>query len=58
MERKITLSMPAEKGATIIEYALIVGLVAIVAVVSMSILGNKTFTMLSDVNSNLNEAGM
>ena len=50
--------MPAEKGATIIEYALIVGLVAIVAVVSMSILGNKTFTMLSDVNSNLNEAGM
>jgi len=58
MERKITLSMPAEKGATIIEYALIVGLVAIVAVVSMSILGNKTFPMLSDVNSNLNEAGM
>ena len=58
MERKITLSMPAEKGATIIEYALIVGLVAIVAVVSMSILGNKTFTMLSDVNSNLNVAGM
>lgn len=47
----------AERGATVIEYALIVGLIALVAFASMSMVGNNTFTALREVSSNLDEAG-
>ena len=46
-----------EQGATIIEYALITGLIALVAVMAMPFIGNNTFTAIREVSSNLDEAG-
>jgi Flp pilus assembly pilin Flp len=46
-----------EQGATIIEYALITGLIALVAVIAMPFIGNNTFTAIREVSSNLDEAG-
>jgi len=42
-----------EKGATVIEYALIAALIAVVAIAGFSLLGKKVSTTLSTVNSGL-----
>jgi len=42
-----------EKGATVIEYALIAALIAVVAIAGFSLLGQKVSTTLSTVNSSL-----
>lgn len=57
MEKNAKLHRLAERGATVIEYALIVGLIALVAVVALPMVGNNTFTALREVSSNLDEAG-
>ncbi len=46
-----------EHGATIIEYALIAGLIALVAVIAMPFIGSNTYTAIREVSSNLDEAG-
>ena len=57
MEKNATLATLPERGATVIEYALIVGLIALVAVVALPMVGNNTFTALHEVSSNLDEVG-
>lgn len=42
-----------EKGATVIEYALIAALIAVVAIVGFRTLGTSVSTTLSEVNSAL-----
>lgn len=42
-----------EVGATVIEYALIAALIAVVAIVGFKALGSKVSTTLSTVNSGL-----
>lgn len=42
-----------EKGATVIEYALIAALIAVVAIVGFQTLGTSVSTKLSAVNSGL-----
>ncbi len=42
-----------EKGATVIEYALIAALIAVVAIAGFSLLGKKVSSTLSTVNSGL-----
>ncbi len=46
-----------EKGATMIEYALVVGLIALATFMTMSMVGNKTYTALREATSNLDDAG-
>jgi len=48
---------PREQGATVIEYALVVGLIALVSVLALSVVGNNTFTALREVSSNMNDVG-
>ena len=43
-----------EKGATVIEYALIAALIAVVTIVGFKTLGQSVATKLSAVNSGLN----
>lgn len=50
------MNKASEKGATIIEYALIAGLIALVAVLAMPFVGGKTYTALREVGSNLDES--
>lgn len=43
----------AEKGASLVEYALLVALIAVVAIVAIKALGNTVSAQFSRVNSNL-----
>lgn len=55
MNTAVATALRREQGATMIEYALIVGLIALVAVVAMPMIGNNTFTALREVSSNIDE---
>ncbi|MES3041723.1 MAG: Flp family type IVb pilin [Pseudomonadota bacterium] len=55
MMKILSMFMQHEKGATVVEYALIVGLIALVAFVAMPMVGNNTFTALREVSSNMDE---
>jgi len=44
-----------ERGATVIEYALVVGLIALVSVLALSMVGSNTYTALREVTSNMND---
>ncbi len=45
------------KGATAIEYALIVSLIAIIAIASLKTLGNKVSAKLNNIAEQLENAG-
>lgn len=47
------LYMPREEGQGLVEYALILVLIAIVVIVILSILGNQVSTIFSTINSGL-----
>jgi len=42
-----------QKGASLVEYALLVALIAIIAIVAMKVLGNKISTQFSAVASQI-----
>lgn len=44
-----------ERGASLVEYALLVALIAVVCVVALRFLGNSTNDTLSDVSSDIDE---
>ena len=46
-----------ERGASLVEYALLVGLIAIVCLVAIAFLGGSTSTRLSKVGSAVGGAG-
>ena len=45
-----------EKGASMVEYALLVVLIAIIAIVAVSIAGDNVSTAFSNIASGLNQA--
>ena len=46
-----------EKGASLVEYSLLVLLIAIVALAAVAYFGNELRSTYSDINSNLVDAG-
>ena len=46
-------ALSAEKGATMMEYALVVGVIALVVLVAMPFIGNSTFSSLRNISSNM-----
>jgi pilus assembly protein Flp/PilA len=46
-----------EKGATAVEYGLMVGLIAVVIIGAVSLLGEELLRLFTDVESELSEAG-
>ena len=46
-----------EKGASLVEYSLLVLLIAIVALAAVAYFGNELGSTYSDINSNLVDAG-
>jgi pilus assembly protein Flp/PilA len=46
-----------EKGASLVEYSLLVLLIAIVALAAVAYFGNELSSTYSDINSNLVDAG-
>ncbi len=53
---KVTTWMKDEKGASMVEYALLVVLIAIVALVAVSIAGSEVSETFSDIASGLEGA--
>ena len=47
------LFSPKEKGQGLVEYALILVLIAIVVIVAMRVLGTKVSTTFNSINNNL-----
>jgi pilus assembly protein Flp/PilA len=52
---KVTAWMTSEKGASMVEYALLVVLIAIVALVAVSIAGEEVSETFSDIASGLDQ---
>jgi len=50
---KVTTWMKDEKGASMVEYALLVVLIAIVALVAVSLAGTEVSTVFSDIANSL-----
>jgi pilus assembly protein Flp/PilA len=46
-------SIPAERGATAVEYALVVGLIAALIVVAVAALGDNVVDLFQETNSNI-----
>jgi pilus assembly protein Flp/PilA len=47
-------STDQERGASMVEYGLLLALIAVIAIVAVSALGNSVSTKFSSVNSSLN----
>jgi len=50
---KVTTWMKEEKGASMVEYALLVVLIAIIALVAVRLAGTEVSNTFSDIGSNL-----
>jgi len=51
------LYMPREEGQGLVEYALILVLIAIVVIVILTVLGNQVSTIFSTISEGLTPAG-
>lgn len=54
---KLMLWLRSERGASMVEYGLLVVLIAIVALVAVAAMGEQTSTLYSEINSGLETAG-
>jgi pilus assembly protein Flp/PilA len=59
MSKEITQKESAkkEKGASLVEYALLVALIAVLCIVTIRLVGNRVSTNFSSINSNLTVNG-
>ena len=53
LHNKITSAVKDDKGATAVEYGLIVGLIAVVIIGAVGTLGQTLFGWFSDINGSL-----
>ena len=53
---KVTTWMKDEKGASMVEYALLVVLIAIVALVAVSLAGDEVSSVFSEIATELSDA--
>jgi Flp pilus assembly pilin Flp len=57
MYAKFMSYLAGEKGASMVEYSLLVLLIAIVALVAVTVAGSELSETYSEISSNLSEAG-
>lgn len=50
----LTAQTKTERGATLVEYALLVALIAVVCIAAVTVLGKSASAKFSDVNDNIN----
>ena len=51
----LTAQAKTERGATLVEYALLVALIAVVCIAAVTVLGESASEMFSDVNANISK---
>ena len=49
----LTAQAKTERGATLVEYALLVALIAVVCIAAVTVLGQSASAKFSDVNANI-----
>lgn len=54
--RKLKNLVATSKGAALVEYGILVGLIAVVSIAAVIVLGNTINTVFSDVASTLSDA--
>ena len=52
----LTAQAKTERGATLVEYALLVALIAVVCIAAVTVLGQSASAKFSDVNKNISGA--
>jgi pilus assembly protein Flp/PilA len=52
----LTAQAKTERGATLVEYALLVALIAVVCIAAVTVLGESASAKFSDVNKNIANA--
>ncbi len=52
----LTAQAKTERGATLVEYALLVALIAVVCIAAVTVLGQSASAKFSDVNNNIANA--
>jgi pilus assembly protein Flp/PilA len=52
----LTAQAKTERGATLVEYALLVALIAVVCIAAVTVLGQSASAKFSDVNKNISNA--
>ena len=58
MRELITRFAKDEDGAALVEYGLLVGLIAVVCITAVTLLGNQINTVFTDITNDLTAAGI
>ena len=58
MRELITRFAKDEQGAALVEYGLLVGLIAVVCITAVTLLGNQINTVFTDITNDLTAAGI
>ena len=58
MRELITRFAKNEEGAALVEYGLLVGLIAVVCITAVTLLGNQINTVFTDITNDLTAAGI
>ena len=58
MRELITRFAKNDEGAALVEYGLLVGLIAVVCITAVTLLGNQINTVFTDITNDLTAAGI
>jgi pilus assembly protein Flp/PilA len=58
MRQLVTRFVKDDEGAALVEYGLLVGLIAVVCITAVTLLGNQINTVFTDITNDLTAAGI
>ena len=58
MRQLVTRFVKNDEGAALVEYGLLVGLIAVVCITAVTLLGNQINTVFTDITTDLTNAGI
>jgi pilus assembly protein Flp/PilA len=58
MRSQIARFLKNDEGAALVEYGLLVGLIAVVCITAVTLLGNQINTVFTDITTDLTNAGI
>ena len=58
MRQLVTRFVKNDEGAALVEYGLLVGLIAVVCITAVTLLGNQINTVFTDITTDLTAAGI
>jgi pilus assembly protein Flp/PilA len=58
MRKLVSRLVKNDEGAALVEYGLLVGLIAVVCITAVTLLGNQINTVFTDITTDLTNAGI